>query len=162
MNISFYIFGALAIMGAVMLLFQKNPVSAALSLLLVLISTACIYILLGAHLLAFLQIILYAGAIMVLFVIAITIIPMRESDLNLIKSPIAKLLAIPAGIILIWELISVGRSFNLQVPFATSGSDDINALSMLIFDRFALQFELISLLLLTGIVGAILIAKRRL
>lgn len=161
MNIAFYIFAGIAIIASIVMIFYRNVLISALFLLLVLISTALIFILLNAQIVAFFQLILYAGAVVVLFVITINLFPLKEEVINLIKLSFIRVLALPLSAVLIWQLVDLGRTFR-QIKFQgilTMGG--VELLSEAIFKKFILQFELMSVLLLAGIVGAIVIAKRR-
>lgn len=161
MNIAFYIFAGIAIIASIMLIFHRNVLISALFLLVVLLSTALIFVLLNAHLLAFFQLILYAGAVVVLFVITINLVPLKEEVINLIKLSFIRVFAVPLSAVLIWQLVNIGRTFRhlkLQSILTMGG---VELLSEAIFKKFVLQFELMSVLLLAGIVGAIIIAKRR-
>lgn len=161
MNIAFYIFAGLAVVASIMMILHRNVLISALFLLVVLLATACIFVLLNAQLLAFFQIILYAGAIVVLFVITINLVPLKEEVINLIKLSFLRVLAVPLAVLLIWQLIQIGKTYrHLKVQgILTVGG--VELLSEAIFKKFILQFELMSVLLLAGIVGAIIIAKRR-
>lgn len=161
MEIAFYISAGIAVIASIILVLHRNPLISALFLLLVLLSTAVIFILLNAQLIAFFQMILYAGAIVVLFVISINLIPLKEEVINLIKISFLRILAVPLAGFLLYQLYDIGRTFRrvtLEGPLTVGGVD---LLSQAIFKRFVLQFELMSVLLLAGIVGAIIIAKRR-
>jgi NADH-quinone oxidoreductase subunit J len=161
MSIAFYIFAAIAVVCSLLMIVKRNVLISALSLLGVLVSTACIFILLNAHLIAFFQIILYAGAIIVLFVITINIIPLKEEVISVFKMSFIKITAVPLCIFLIWQLIAIGRTL-INTPFSSAlKAGTVEMLSDAIFKNYVLQFELMSVLLLAGIVGAIIIAKRR-
>ncbi len=161
MNIAFYIFACIAIMASIMLIFHRNVLISALFLLIVLFCTACIFILLNAQLIAFFQLILYAGAVVVLFVITINLVPLKEEVINLIKLSFSRVLAVPLGIVLVLKLIQIGNAFrHIKHPSVLSVGG-VELLSEAIFKKFVLQFELMSVLLLAGIIGAIIIAKRR-
>jgi len=161
MNVAFYIFACLAVVASLMMILHRNVLISALFLLVVLLSTAIIFILLNAQVIAFFQIILYAGAIVVLFVITINVIPLREEFINLIKISFVKVISVPMVAVLIWNFIEIARELKpIRIESVlTVGGVDI--LSEAIFKRFILQFELMSVLLLAGIVGAIIIARRR-
>jgi NADH-quinone oxidoreductase subunit J len=161
MNVAFYIFACIAVVSSIMLILHRNVLISAMFLLLVLLSTAIIFILLNAQLVAFLQIILYAGAVVVLFVITINLVQLKEEAINLIKLSFIKVLSVPLVIVFIWQLIQIGRAYRgVKLPdVLTVGG--VELIAEAIFKKFVLQFELMSLLLLLGIVGAIILAKRR-
>lgn len=161
MTTAFYIFAILAVLSSLMMILHRNVLVSALYLLLVLLFTACIFILLNAQLLAFFQIILYAGAIVVLFVITINLVPLKEEFINLIKLSLVRIISVPLVLVLIYKIISAALNFR-QIRLSSSLTlSGVHLLSDAIFKRFPLQFELMSVLLLAGIIGAIILARRR-
>src|SRR5947207_14443717 len=99
----FFIFGAICIAGALNLLLQKHPINSALSLIVVMGSLALLYLLLGAEFVAAVQIIIYAGAIMVLFVFTIMLLNAGEEELSK-GSRVAILFGVPAVAVLVAAL----------------------------------------------------------
>src|SRR5438477_5129430 len=98
-QVLFFIFGAICIAGALNLLLQKHPINSALSLIVVMGSLALLYLLLGAEFLAAVQVIVYAGAIMVLFVFVIMLLNAGEEDITR-GSKIALLCGVPGMLII--------------------------------------------------------------
>ncbi|SRR5712692_1113366 len=158
--IVFFILAVAAIAGAVNLIVQRHPIHSALSLIVVMVSLAGLYLLLGAELLAAVQIIVYAGAIMVLFVFVIMLLNAGEEE-RTEMSRAAKYLGIPAGIVLTAQL---AYRMALATPpgaaQATAGTEQTRELSRLLFTDFAFPFELTSILILVAILGAVVLAKR--
>ncbi len=157
---SIYFFAALAAAATLLMVFQRNPVKAALLMLTALLSTAGLYLAFNAQLLAVLQIILYAGAIMTLFIIALTVTPQAWRDR---PSPgrARLVLGLAAAALILAELLKVSaglRQLALSPGFAETGA---LALARELFGRFAFQFELLSLVILASIVGAVTLAAKK-
>jgi len=161
----FFVLAALAVVGAVNLIFQKHPIHSALSLIVVMVALAGLYLLMGAEFVAAVQIIVYGGAIMVLFVFVIMLLNAGLEE----HTSISKMAGFP-GILLALALTgfiaaTVSRSAGLTQ--LTTGNKDIpgvlsstRSLSTLIFVNFAYPFELTSFLILIAILGAIVLAHR--
>lgn len=167
--IFFYLFGGLAIACSLLVVLKKNPVASAFSLVMVFFSFAGIYALLDAHLVAALQILVYAGAIMVLFVFVIMLLNADVPSLDLGRShPLQKILAVASCLTLFALFVRVFRHHVLSVPLGPFTPQAIDAaggntrvISELLFSDYILPFELTSVLLLGAIVGAVAIAKRK-
>jgi NADH-quinone oxidoreductase subunit J len=155
----FLIFGAICVTGAINLLVQKHPISSALSLVVVMASLAVEYLLLGAEFVAAVQVIVYAGAIMVLFVFVIMLLNAGEEE-STKGSRVALILGVPgvlAGSLLVaWVLIkhSGGNSVALG---ALPGYP--KTIGTLLFHEFLLPFEVTSILVLIAIMGAVFLAS---
>jgi NADH-quinone oxidoreductase subunit J len=173
MNISpffFYLFAGFALAGAMSVILKKNPVASAFSLVMVFFSFAGIYAMLDAHLIAALQIFVYAGAIMVLFIFVIMLLNADMPSFDLGRSHIgiritAAALCLIMLCIFIWAFkespmtASLGE-FSVEKVEAAGGNTQV--ISELMFSEYILPFELTSVLLLASIVGAVAIAKRKL
>jgi NADH-quinone oxidoreductase subunit J len=166
----FSLFAGLAIACALMVVLKKNPVSSAFSLVLVFFSFAGIYALLDAHLIAALQVLVYAGAIMVLFIFVIMLLNADAPSFDMGRSHIAMKIAAPIGsLVLLALFVSVFRSASVTaLPTAVTvaqveaAGGNSRVLSELLFSEYVLPFELTSVLLLCAIVGSVAIAKRSL
>ncbi|MBI2711485.1 MAG: NADH-quinone oxidoreductase subunit J [Bdellovibrio sp.] len=166
----FYLFAGLAIACSTMVILKKNPVTSAFSLVLVFFAFAGIYALLDAHLIAALQVFVYTGAIMVLFVFVIMLLNADVPSFDLGRSHF--LMRVSAGFsalvllgIFVWafkesSFHSIGGEFTLEKIEAAGGNTQV--ISELMFSEYILPFELTSILLLAAIVGAVAIAKRKL
>lgn len=172
MNISpffFYLFGGLAIACSLLVVLKKNPVASAFSLVLVFFSFAGIYALLDAHLIAALQILVYAGAIMVLFIFVIMLLNADVPSLDMKRSPLwAKAAAGAMSLIMICIFVWAFKESKTPAAIGQFSAEKIEAaggntqvLSELMFSEYILPFELTSVLLLAAIVGAVAIAKRK-
>ena len=159
--ILFLFFGAICVAGAINLLVQSHPINSALSLIAVMASLAAEYLLLGAEFVAAVQVIVYAGAIMVLFVITIMLLNAGKEERSK-GSRVAILLGVPGvligGVLVAWTLLY--RS-NLQavIPIGALRGDPAD-IARLLFHNFLLPFEVTSVLILIAIMGAVVLASR--
>jgi len=159
--ILFLFFGVICVAGAINLLVQSHPINSALSLIAVMASLAAEYLLLGAEFVAAVQVIVYAGAIMVLFVITIMLLNAGKEERSK-GSRIAILLGVPGvligGVLVAWTLLQ--RS-NMQatVPIGALPGDPAD-IARLLFHNFLLPFEVTSVLILIAIMGAVVLASR--
>jgi NADH-quinone oxidoreductase subunit J len=156
----FLVFGAICVAGAINLLAQSHPISSALSLVVVMASLAVEYLLLGAEFVAAVQVIVYAGAVMVLFVFVIMLLNAGEEERTK-GSRVALILGVPGmlagGLLVAWVLIH--RSGGAAVPLgAAHGFPKV--LAPLLFHEFLLPFEITSILVLIAIMGAVVLANR--
>jgi NADH-quinone oxidoreductase subunit J len=159
----FFIFAALCVGGAVNLLAQRHPISSALSLIVVMASLAVEYLLLGAEFVAAIQVIIYAGAIMVLFVFVIMLLNAGVEEREGRGSRVALLLGFPgvvvAGVLVAFVLIKRNPSSGPVAVGALYGP--AKAIGNLLFRDFLLAFEVTSVLILIAIMGAVVLAARR-
>ena len=157
--IIFLFFGGLCVAGAVNLLVQRHPINSALSLVVVMGSLAVEYLLLGAEFVAAVQVIVYAGAIMVLFVFVIMLLNAGEEERTK-GSRVALLFGIPGmlvGSVLVgWVLIARTGSQTVAAG-ALPGAPRI--IGWLLFHNFLLPFEVTSILVLIAIMGAVVLAS---
>ena len=156
----FSVFGLVCVAGAVNLLVQKHPINSALSLVVVMASLAVEYLLLGAEFVAAVQVIVYAGAIMVLFVFVIMLLNAGEEE-HTSGSTVAWLLGIPglltAAVLVCWALLRY--SGNEQVTIGALPGNPTQ-IAQLLFHDFLLPFEVTSILVLIAIMGAVVLAAR--
>jgi NADH-quinone oxidoreductase subunit J len=167
--ILFFIFAALCVGGAINLLVQKHPINSALSLIVVMGSLALIYLLLGAEFVAAVQVIVYAGAVMVLFVFVIMLLNAGEEERLEHGSRVAIMLGVPALIVglgiaaaFITHLTGLDR-VAIGGPEIMNGTDvfgNPTAVGKLLFSQYLLPFEITSVLLLIAIMGAVVLARR--
>ena len=157
----FIIFGLLAVAGALNLLFQRHPINSALSLVVVMMSLAVLYWSLGAEFLAAAQVIVYAGAIMVLFTFVVMLLNEGREEKTW-GSRAAGTVGFPAVVVLLATLaaaiLRAGRHFG-----TVSLSDGITTtqdLSKVLFRDLLLPFELTSVLILIAILGAVALARK--
>lgn len=165
-GILFLIFGGIAIISSIVMICHKSPVSSALFLVVTFFCLSVLFLLLNAPFIAALQIIIYAGAIMVMFIFVIMLIPLKKPE-ALLKKGFHRTISLVLAILLITELGIIGimgfrDSSKLQVIAAGKPIHDISNLGETLFTSYLLPFELISVLLLVAIIGAIALTKRRL
>ena len=159
--IIFLVLAAIAVLGAVSLILQRHPIHSALSLIVVMVALAGLYLLMGAEFVAAVQIIVYGGAIMVLFVFVIMLLNAgAEERTNFSK--LATYAGVPlavaiAGLIAAAILKSSG---NLSTAGPNGALTSTKNLSMLLLREFVYPFELTSFLVLVAILGAIVLAQR--
>jgi NADH-quinone oxidoreductase subunit J len=163
--ILFSAFGVVCVAGALNLLLQRHPINSALSLVVVMGSLAVEYLLLGAEFVAAIQVIVYAGAIMVLFVLVIMLLNAGEEE-QTHGSRVAWMLGLPGllagAVIVCWVLLrSENSSVALGVtPESSKAFGDASNISQLLFHQFLLPFEVTSVLVLIAIMGAVVLAAR--
>ena len=163
--ILFSVFGIICVAGAVNLLAQRHPINSALSLVVVMGSLAVEYLLLGAEFVAAVQVIVYAGAIMVLFVFVIMLLNAGEEEQTR-GSHVAWLLGIPGmlavTVIVCWAVLhTMSASVSLNVtPGAAKAFGNAPDVARLLFHEFLLPFEVTSILVLIAILGAVVLAAR--
>jgi NADH-quinone oxidoreductase subunit J len=156
----FFVLAALAVLGAVSLILQSHPIHSALSLILVMVSLAGLYLLMGAEFIAAVQIIVYGGAVMVLFIFVIMLLNAGvEERTNLSK--LATFGGIPLALALGGIIAAAIARSSSHLPAAAEGTlSSTRKLSMLLFSEFVYPFELTSFLILVAILGAIVLAQR--
>jgi len=161
MVVLFYIFAALAVLAAVSVVAQHRPVHSALSLIVVLCALAVVYLLLGAEFIAVIQVIVYAGAIMVLFVFVIMLLNAGPETASQ-RSRMARWLGPPLLVALLAEIVlAVWKQFpaaGTQPPAAVGAGPA--AIGRLLFSDYVLPFEVTSILILVAILGAVVLAKK--
>jgi NADH-quinone oxidoreductase subunit J len=159
--IVFFVLAAVAVFGAVSLILQREPIHSALSLIVVMVALAGLYLLLGAEFVAAVQIIVYGGAIMVLFVFVIMLLNAGEEERTNF-SKLATFGGIPLALALAGLIAAALTRTTGSLPVSTSHGalTSTKTLSMLLFKDFAYPFELTSFLILVAILGAIVLAQR--
>lgn len=159
-EILFLAIGTLTVLSALGVILHPHPVYSALALVVTLFQVALLFLLLDAHMLAFLQVIVYAGAIMVLFLFVIMLLNLQRESAG--PPPAWKGVVFAAGGLLGIELLVLlvaGGSAKSESPLpADFGS--VVALSHELFTDYALAFEITSILLLVAAIGAVVLAKR--
>ena len=158
----FFILAVPLVAFAAGVLIAKSPVYAAMNLVAAFFCLAGIYILLVAHLIAFMQILVYAGAVMVLFLFVIMLISLGDEHLLKERYRGMQLLGAAGAIgvagVLAWAIMDLARS---EQPALAADFGTVKAVGRLIFTQYLLPFEATSLLLLAAIVGAVVVAKER-
>jgi len=160
----FYALALLSLFSAVAMVgFVRNTMAGALSLVVTMISLAGIYVLLGAHLVAAIQIIVYAGAILVLFLFVIMLLDLRTDDFGSMR-PGRRLLKVVGVVVstalcaVIVQLLPDALPEAGPLPDGFGGFRDVG---IRLFTEYVVPVETAGLLLLAAIVGAVILAKRR-
>jgi len=162
-DILFYVFAALTLLcGALVVAnpFSRNPITGAMFLVLALMSLAGLFVLLHAFFLAAVQVLVYAGAVMVLFLFVIMLLDLREARRRKLKrfSLVAGLTAVGAVAVLLCRSLLDPRPG--AGPPAATAAGDTASLGKLLFTVYLLPFEIVSLLLLVAMVGVVLLSKK--
>lgn len=159
--IIFFVLAALAVLGALSLIFQKHPIHSALSLIVVMVALAGLYLLMGAEFVAAVQIIVYGGAIMVLFIFVIMLLNAGEEE-RTDFSKLAKFAGLPLAVALTGVIAAAIAHSHEAVTGAPAVAtvSDTGKLSNMLFQDFVYPFELTSFLILVAILGAIVLAQR--
>lgn len=164
----FYVLATIALISSLLVVLRPNPVASAFSLVVAFFCFAGIFALLQAHFLAAIQVLVYAGAIMVLFVFVIMLLnaDVHSTDLGR-SSTFARIAAGIAAIGFVALFVKVFRETSFPVPTGAFSPEAISkaggntkVVSELLFSEWILPFELTSVLLLAAIVGTVAIAKR--
>ena len=157
----FFFIALVAVASAVYFVFAKNPLYAILSLIVTFFSIAALYVLLNAQFLGIVQIIVYAGAIMVLFLYVLMMLNLNAKDESKKHNLFKFTGIISAGIIFVGM---IGAYKGVAMTNATTNVDSqiglTKNLGKLLFNEYVLPFELASILILAGIVGSVLIGKK--
>lgn len=163
-NILFYFFALLALGSAVMMVTRRNIVHAAVFLVTTLLATAGIFLQLQAEFLFVVQLLLYAGGIMVLFIFVIMLVNL-DVEMRLVQFNrqwiVAGSLAIVLGIQGLIALRSGRDTFHLPAPPAALVAKNTERVADALFSHFLLPFEIASILLLVAMIGAVVMGKRR-
>jgi NADH-quinone oxidoreductase subunit J len=162
-DILFYVFAFLTLLCGVLVVanpFSRNPVTSAMFLVLTIISMAGLFVLLHAFFLAAVQILVYAGAVMVLFLFVIMLLDLKAEERRRVKkfSLVAALVSVGAIVmIFVKSILAVQPGANLSAPRLEG---ETAALGKLLFTQYLLPFEVVSVLLLVAMVGVILLSKK--
>ncbi len=164
-DVLFYVFAALTLLCGLLVIvnpFSRSPVTSAMFLVLTIISMSGLFVLLHVFFLAAVQIIVYAGAVMVLFVFVIMLLDLKEEQRRKIK-----LFGFVAGLIAVGGILSAFVKSTAAVAASPDAASlrqegDTQSLGHLLFTHYALPFEIVSVLLLVAMIGVILLSKKKL
>ena len=167
-NFLFYFLSVVAVLAGIGVIVARNPVASILSLLAAFLAMAVIYLLAGFQLLAAMQVLVYAGAIMVLFLFVVMLLNLGDPAEALYHEPLFHgATRATSGLLVAFALLAVISMGVLLVDLGTPdpapialGIDSPESLASWMFGRYALPFEAISLLLLATVVGVLVLAKR--
>jgi NADH-quinone oxidoreductase subunit J len=164
--ILFVVLAAVTVITALLVILQRNPVASAIFLIMTFFCLAGIYLLLEAPFLAAIQVLVYAGAIMVLFLFVIMLLNLEKEAKIITRNRLQKICGVFLGIVFLVQtgvvfhsvLLTGERGSFLPEKVAALGNTEVVA--RLLFTDFLLPFEITSVLLLVAIIGAIILAKR--
>jgi NADH-quinone oxidoreductase subunit J len=159
----FYLLAGIMLIGGIMVITRKNPVHSALALIVTLLAQAAIYLMLYAPFVAGVQIILYAGGIMVLFLFVIMLInidrSVRERQFN--SQWVIGIIAATALGGLFIAAFTKGKNMFPDHPLTLAEGDNTQRIATMLYGQYMFAFEIASLLLLVAIIGAVVMAKKR-
>jgi NADH-quinone oxidoreductase subunit J len=164
-SIVFFVLAVLLVFTALMVVIKKNPITSVMFLVFNFFILACIYISLSAQFVAVMQVLVYAGAIMVLFVFVIMLLNLDEKIEyeSIDKKKTFRILLLGLSIVFIVYLLSF-QNILINVKIINNINPNIGTveeISSQLFTRYLLPFELTSILLLSAIIGAVVLAKKR-
>ena len=156
--------GSLALGSAVMMVTRRNPVYSAVWLLLTFVSVAILFLRLSAPFLAAIHVLVYTGAILVLFLFVIMLLNLKEEELGAeyplpVRLGVAGLSALLFGVLARAVLLEPALAVPLLTPGPEYGS--VQSVGMLLFTRYGLPFELVSVLIIVAMYGAMVLAKKK-
>jgi NADH-quinone oxidoreductase subunit J len=155
----FLVLAAVAVAGAVNLILQRHPIHSALSLIVVMVALAGLYLLQGAEFIAAVQIIVYGGAIMVLFVFVIMLLNAGEEERGNL-SRLARFVGVPLAVVFLLEAAYWVARASSHMAQSSPQAVSTRELSTLLFRDYVFPFELTSVLILIAILGALVLARR--
>lgn len=168
--IVFYIFGGVAVLASLGLITGKNPVHSALFMVAVFFAVAALFVLLGAEFLAAAQILVYAGAIMVLFLFVIMLLRLQPEEMrNTSRHSLQKFFGVVLSLVFVFQITMIIRGGALKgaigryTPEAISGlGGNTEAVAAVLFTDYLFPFELTSAILLMAMIGAVVLTKKEL
>lgn len=158
--IAFYAFGGLAVIFSLLMITRRNPVSSAWSLVVVMICLAALFVILNATFVAAMQIIVYAGAVMVLFLYVIMLLNLSDAEIGKVKITGAKVFGGILAFVMLVMLISMSILAAGEGAFVEEGFGQIQPVAMVLFTKYLLPFEVTGILLLAAIIGAVMMAQK--
>jgi len=164
----FLLIAIVTVISAILVIVLRNPIHSALSLVLTFFSIAGLYILLNAQFIAAIQVIVYAGAIMVLFLFVIMLLNLEKEKRVSEKHPLQKAFGVSIALFLLGGIVSIVATGVLYGNMGTETAGKVSAvgntkaIAGLLFTDWVLPFEITSILLIAAIVGAIVLTKKEL
>ena len=161
-TVFFYIFTSLMVLAALLVVLSRQPVYSVLSLLVVMFCLACLFVMLGAYFVAALQILLYAGAVLVLFLFVIMLLNLAPEALRRMRAFTARTVGTAAAL---WLFLLLTKIFSRSgsragFPDPTAASGKVESIGRELFTTYLLPFELVSFIILAAIIGAVTLAKQ--
>ena len=163
-EVVFYLLALLTVGSAICVVAMRHPIHSAFALIAALFFLAGIFVLLDAHFVAIIQVMVYAGAVMVLFIFVIMLLNLAPEELGPAKVTASKLLGVVllafAGYAVIRAYLETAAPAAVSTAKAIEGT--VEEVGKLLFTKYLFPFEIVSVLLLAAILGAVVLAKKRL
>jgi NADH-quinone oxidoreductase subunit J len=163
-HIIFFIISGLAVFAALMVVLRKNPIISALFLIVNMMSLAVLYLSLQAQFIAIIQVLVYAGAVMVLFLFVLMLLNLGEEASRTETITVKKIVAFGLAAVFLGQLFYVFTASPISLSPLHSDAREIGtveSIGKVLFSEYIFPFEATSFLLLTAIVGAIVLAKKK-
>jgi NADH-quinone oxidoreductase subunit J len=161
-KVAFFVFAVPLVVTAIGVLWARSPVYAAMNLVAAFFFMAAIYVLLSAHLIAFMQILVYAGAVMVLFLFVIMLLNLGDEHVGTERKKAMQYLGLLGAVALASVLVAaIARVSDAGMRAVDASFGTVKAVGAVLFTEYLLPFEATSLVLLVAIVGAVVVAKER-
>ncbi|MDO8955373.1 MAG: NADH-quinone oxidoreductase subunit J [Deltaproteobacteria bacterium] len=163
----FILLAVVTTITAILVIVQRNPVASAIYLIITFFCLAGIYLLLNAQFIAIIQVLVYAGAIMVLFLFVIMLLNLEKEKKIITRHRLQKVVGVFLGVILLAQIGMIFNSVLLEggkgnfPPEKVAAIGNTEVVARLLFTDFLLPFEITSVLLLVAIIGAIVLAKKQ-
>ena len=157
----FYLLSAVSIISALLMVFSKNPIHSVLFLIVTFFSVAGHFILLNADFLAIVQIIVYTGAIMVLFLYVIMLLNLNKESESSKPFLVRLAAAVSGGLLFLVLIASLKTSIPSSPNEVVSGIGTVKNLGKVLFDQYLLPFEATSVLFLSAMAGSVMLAKKK-
>ena len=157
----FYPFTTLMLLAALLVVFHRHPIYCVLSLLVVMFCLAALFIMLGAYFVAALQVLLYAGAVLVLFLFVIMLLNLEPEVLARMRLFTRRTAGTLVALLFLFALVRILRSVHWVASPSTTAAraGTVESLGRLLFTTYLLPFELTSFLILAAIIGAVTLAR---
>lgn len=159
----FWIFALLMLVFGAAVIINRNPVASALSLVVSFLALAALFISLDAYFIGIIQVLVYAGAIMVLFLFIIMLLDLRAEELRKINW-VASAGGLVVALALLIQIFAVIGKLNVAKqtfpPLPRSTSDDVHRIGLLLFDKYNLPFQIIGVVILVATIGAVMLSRR--
>lgn len=161
--ILFYTIGSFMVLTALLMVTRRNPIMSAIWLVASFFGFAAMYVVLQAHFIAVIQVLLYAGAIMVLFIFVIMLLNIGEEELKARTMQFSGIIGGAVTLYLIMLLaLGILKEHTGVLPTVAADFGFVNPVGELLFTRYLVPFELTSVLILAAIVGSVVMGKRKL
>jgi NADH-quinone oxidoreductase subunit J len=157
----FYLFSLIAVVSALFFVTRKNPVPAALWLVNVMFALSGLYVMLDAPFVGVIQVLVYAGAIMVVFLFVVMLLNLGQHEVTDLRGLGARLGAGAIGLALLANLLVVVRGNVPRVAPAVLEGNAVTPVAAALFTDYLVAFELTSVILLVAVIGAVVLAKKR-